>query len=135
GFLSMPLETVSVAHANTVRKAGLRVNGHIIATGDVKKDYQMIMTGQSITDCNLVDVDAEIPDDQLAPYLDCIVQAWVKDGRRFPLRLDVAPHKAEFLPTRSDFSYYLNLSAAMETYYGNMQGRYSEASAYTELEA
>jgi hypothetical protein len=133
GFESMPLETTTREQATAVRTHGLRVNGHSSATGDPNADAERVHSAlQRLAPVGLVDIGCELPDEQLAAYMRAFVAAFRAFEPTHPLRLNITPNKHGFLPADL-YANDANLYAAMQTYYGNMQGRYSEASALAQL--
>jgi hypothetical protein len=87
---------------------------------------------QELAPVGLVDVDCQLPDEQLADYMRAVVAAFRAFEPTHPLRLNITPNKHGFLPADL-YANDSNLYAAMQTYYGNMQGRYSEATALAQL--
>ncbi len=133
GFVSMPLTTTSPTDAATCRAAGLRVNLHMDATGVAERDALWLSTAiDQLAPIGLVEINNELPDASIGPYTVAVVREFRARRATWPLRIAVAPNKHGFLPG-SLFAGDPNLHASMFTYYGNMQGRYSEATALKQL--
>lgn len=79
-----------------------------------------------------LELNVEIPDDQIRNYVAETVVRLRKTKPKLPVRINIAPFKARYLPV-SMIEADPNLYVIEQAYFGNMDGRASEADCLLDL--